>query len=332
MFFIFQYKNKFSLSDTPSFAVEKLNQKEERQINNTRTGTGTVGILRTLLRESGKDPSGKYCHSDHKSLWGKEHVFMPQMGNLLLTENTNTKDMPVTNVVPLDGKLISPCCLNSVDKDSLEANKTGTRNLESHDWSRVGVLADENSEQLHVKSSRKRLNSNRTSSHLYSRNISEGGAFGKNCLQGQTTEISVPQNKPLFTPPLCNSTGQTQISQTPVSLSRKRPRKSVPRKIDMHLEWQKSCSSSDGEGTSKVSESPNQDVSGSPSHERSSSESDKESSGGTKVLFKRTAGKRSCLFILLLWVNAKSCGITYSRISICDHLSKTKFSQRNSYS
>lgn len=307
MFFIFQYKNKFSLSGTPLFAVEKLSQKEERQSNNTRTGTGTVGILRTLLQESGKDPFGKYLHSDYKSLWGKEeHVFMPQMGNFLLTENTNTKDMPVTNVVPLDGKLISPCCLNSFDKYSLEANKTGTRNLESHDWSRVGVLADENSEQPHVNSSRKRLNSNSTSSLSYSRQISEGEAFAKDCLQGQTTEISVPQNKPLFTPPLCNSTGQTQISQTSVSLSRKRPRKSVPRKIDMHLEWQKSCSSSDGEGTSKVSESSNQDVSGSPSHERSSSESDKESSGGTKVLFKRTAGKRSCLFILLLRLNAKS--------------------------
>lgn len=302
MFFIFQYKNKFSLSGTPSFAVEKLSQKEERHINNTRTGTGTVGILTTLLRESGNDPFGKYCHSDHKSLWGKEHVFMPQMGNL----NTNTKDMPVTNVVPLDGKLISPCCLNSFDKYSLEANKTGTRNLESHDWSRVGVLANENSEQLHVNSSRKRLNSNFTSSLSYSGHISEGEAFGKDCLQGQTTEVSVPQNKPLFTPALCNSTGQTQISQTPVSLSRKRPRKSIPRKIDMHLEWQKSCSSSDGEGTSKVSESPNQDVSGSPSHERSCSESDKESSGGTKVLFKRTAGKGSCLFILLLWVKAKN--------------------------
>ena len=169
MFFIFQYKNKFSLSGTPSFAVEKLSQKEERHINNTRTGTGTVGILTTLLRESGKDPFGKYCHSDHKSLWGKEHVFMPQMGNL----NTNTKDMPVTNVVPLDGKLISPCCLNSFDKYSLEANKTGTRNLESHDWSRVGVLANENSERLHVNSSRKRLNSNFTSSLSYSGHISE---------------------------------------------------------------------------------------------------------------------------------------------------------------
>ena len=271
-------------------------------MNNTRTGTGTVGILTTLLRESGKDPFGKYCHSDHKSLWGKEHVCMPQMSNL----NTSTKDMPVTNVVPLDGKLISPCCLNSFDKYSLEANKTGTRNLESHDWSRVGVLANEDSEQLRVNSSRKRLNSNFTSSLSYSGHISEGEAFGKDCLQGQTTEVSVPQNKPLFTPALCNSTGQTQISQTPVSLSRKRPRKSIPRKIDMHLEWQKSCSSSDGEGTSKVSESPNQDVSGSPSHERSSSESDKESSGGTKVLFKRTAGKGSRLFILLLWVKAKS--------------------------
>lgn len=329
MFFIFQYKNKFSLSGTPPFAVEKLSQKEERHINNTRTGTGTVGILTTLLRESGKDPFGKYCHSDHKSLWGKEHVFMPQMGNL----NTNTKDMPVTNVVPLDGKLISPCCLNSFDKYSLEANKTGTRNLESHDWSRVGVLANENSEQLHVNSSRKRLNSNFTSSLSYSGHISEGEAFGKDCLQGQTTEVSVPQNKPLFTPALCNSTGQTQISQTPVSLSRKRPRKSIPRKIDMHLEWQKSCSSSDGEGTSKVSESPNQDVSGSPSHERSSSESDKESSGGTKVLFKRTAGKRSCLFILLLWVKAKNWAVSYSWTSMCEYLSKTKrFTQWNSYS
>ena len=231
---------------------------------------------------------------------------MPQMGNLLLTENPNTKDMPVANVVPLDGKLLSPCCLNSFDKYSLEANKTGTRNLESHDWSRVGVLADENSEQPHVNSSRKRLKSSRTSSLSYSGHISEGETFGKDCLQGQTTEISVPQNKPKFTPPLCNLTGQTQISETPVSLSRKRPRKSIPRKIDMHLEWQKSCSSSDGEGTSKVSESPKQDVSGSPSHERSSSESDKESSSGTKVLFKRTSGKRSCLFILLLRLNAKS--------------------------
>jgi len=304
MFFIFQYKNKFSLSGTPSFAVEKLSQKEERQSNNTRTGT--VRILRTLLQESGKDPFGKYLYSDHKSLWGKEHVFMPQMGNFLLTENTNTKDMPVTNVVPLDGKLVSPYCLNSIDQYVLEANKTGTRNLESHDWSRVGVLADENSEQPHVNSARKRLNSNSTSSLSYSRQISEGEAFEKDCSQGQTTEISVPQNKPLFTPLLCNSTGQTQISQTPDSLSRKRPRKSIPRKIDMHLERQKSCSSSDGEGTSKVSESPNQDVSGSPSHERSSSESDKESSGGTKVLFKRTSGKRSCLFILLLRLNVKS--------------------------
>ena len=300
MFFIFQYKNKFSLSDTPSFAVEKLSRKEERQINNRRTGTETVRILRTLWQESGKDPFAKYCHSDHKSLWGKDHVFMSQMGNLLLTENTNTKDIPVTNVLPLDGKLISPCCLNSIDKYPLEANKTGTRNLESHDWSRIGVLAAENSEQLHVNSSRKRLKLNRTSSLPYSRHISEGEVFGKDCLQGQTTEISVPQNKPKFTSPLCNSTEQTQISQMPVSNSRKRPRKSIPRKIDMRLEWQRACSSSDGEGTSKVSESPNEGVSGSPLHEGSSSESDKESSGSTKVLFKRTAGKSGCLFILLL--------------------------------
>ena len=297
-----QFENKFS--HLSSFGVEKLNQTEARQINAVTTCTGTTEIRRTLLQEHRRDASEELCPSHDKTFFGKELRNMSKICNLL-TEHTNGKNgfvnrsEAVTEVLPLDENLTSPSSLKSPDNHLFT-------------WSRIGVLADTSPKSEQLQSSHQHVQplTTNNNSRFYSENRSKTAAAGNNnCSQEQISDSSVLHKELNSNSRLSNSFDGSQISQTPHLSSRKRPRKSIPRKID--VEWQKSFSgsnSTDSEGTfsadEKTSESPSQSESTSvrSSPKRCSPRSDEESSSiGTKVLFKKTAGKQ-WLFLRMFWL------------------------------
>ena len=280
-FLCHQFGNNFTHS---SFGLEKPSQSDFQESNTVRSSSHADGLLRTLLQEDSNKPASgdEECRTIlNNTFCGKEMGNISQIGsNLFLMKNTNKKDNyhktseAVEEGVPVDSKLASTCGFKSGGYNLSEANMSATRNLEKLDWSTVGVVADENN---HMNASHTNHSSHKV----------------------PTSNSNFPNS-----PDQC-STGDVQSPNTVHVKPRKRPRKSTPRKIDPV--WQNSCCgshSTDSEGTSSPdkipskstrklvisSESPSNCVPVSSFCYRFSPRSDEESSGGTKVLFKRTAG------------------------------------------
>lgn len=276
-----QFANRVTHS---SFGLEKPSQSDFQESNTVKTSSVANSPLRTLLQEDGNKPASddKECHAMHNNtFWGKELGNMSQIrSSLFLMKNTNNKvnyhktSEAVEDSWPVDCKLTSPCGFKSPGYNLSEANMSTNRNLEIFDWSTVGVMAD-------------------TNNHLNSSDTSDS-----------THKVPTSDSKFLNSPEQCK-TGDLQSPKTLHVKPRKRPRKSTPRKIDPV--WQNSCSvshSTDSEGTASADEvpsesprklvisreSPNDCVPVSSFRYRFSPRSDEESSSGTKVLFKRTAG------------------------------------------
>ena len=271
---------------------------EKHGYNTVTTSSNTNGLLRTLLQED--TSGGRECYPSHnKTFWGKELAIMSRC-NLLLMDQTDNKIKAVTEALPFVEKLTSPHSFDLPDTIVSEANKSGNGNLEIFDWSSVGLVADKRD---HLNSSIQQVqpNTNNSSQLICSGNNSNTMASaGSEYLQEQAIKSSSSHEPPNLASYLPNV--PEQCSGTGIQMShirpRKRPRKSTPRKID--IEWKNSCTgshSTDSEetlsGEDIPSESENQCVPVSAgSHCRLSPRSDEESFfSGTKVLFKKTAGK-----------------------------------------
>ena len=320
-FLLSQFGNKVAHSS--NFGLEILSQGDFQEDNAVTTSSDTSGILRPLLQKcSTKPPAGdrEGCPSHNKTFWGEEMGNLSQMPNLLLMEHTNNKvNIPkhsetVTEALPVDNRLTSPG-FNFSKTDKSEKGR-----LEVLDWSSVGVVKNKND---HMKSSPQRVRcGSNSSSQLCSGSSSKAvEVAGSECLQDQSIESSnghMPQTSDAH---LCNLPEQCPVSdkqmpQTPLIRPRKRSRKSTPRKVDVNRKNPCSGShSTDSEATlsadDKPSESPDESAPVASSHSRFSPRSDEESScGGTKVLFKRTAGKRCALIVIT------SCKFKENKIQI----------------
>ena len=281
-----QFANRVTHS---SFGLEKPSQSDFQESNAVKASSVANSLLKTLLQEDSNKPASddKECHTVHNNTFcGKELGNMSQIrSNLFLMKNTNNKvnyhktSEAFEDRLPVDCKLTSPCGFNLPGYNLSEANMSANRNLEIFDWSTVGVVADANN-------------------HRDSSDTSDS-----------THKVPTSDSNFLNSPEQCKR-GDLQSPNTLHVKPRKRPRKSTPRKVDPV--WQNSCSgshSTDSEGTASADEvpsesprklaicheSPNDSVPVSSFRYRFSPRSDEESSGGTKVLFKRTAG--NVLFI-----------------------------------
>lgn len=272
------------------------------------------------------------CNSSHdRTLQEKEPESTLQIRGLLLTGHkkgeSSEADMEAFSVAE---KMSLPCDFNAQSIAFPEASKSGSGSLENLDWFNIGVLA-ENSDQQDSHQQHVQLKTDKNSQLCSEKDLT--ASAGSDYLQGQATEsskfdeVSNTSTKGLKVSAgntvrdldagdlgnsryekACNATcktfdesslemslegGDTQKQKNDCVLPRKRPRKSVPRKIDIEKEKSRSgFFTSDSEATLTADELTSELSSKqcTPAVSPNSSGSDSESSRSTKVIFKRTAG------------------------------------------
>lgn len=280
--------------------MENGSQSDSHKYNSVSTSSGARGVLRTLLEESSVKPTtgDEECQLYIRdTLWGKD------LRSGFLMENTYNKvqclntSEAVPETLPGDNRLRSHQGPKSPGDNLSDTHISANMNLEISDWSTFGVVAD---------SQRNHLNSSLANKPLVA--ASEG-----EYLQKEPTEIRNSLEKaPTSVSHFCNPPeqcfeGNSQSHNVMDVRPRKRPRKSIPRKIDR--EWRKACAAShstDSEETASADEVPSLSpdecitpcespvkcvpVSSARCQHISSPRSAEGDSSGTKVLFKRSAG------------------------------------------
>ncbi|XP_078381417.1 uncharacterized protein LOC144664178 [Oculina patagonica] len=304
-----------------SFSLEQLNQRDSQHQNTIVTKPVTDRVSKKtsppcnrLLKEHNcySDPAMECCPSHDKNCQEKEPERMSQLCGLLLSGH------------------VIPHGLNAQSINFSEASKSRSGNLESLHWSNIGVLAEKNPDKLNLYHHVQHETDKRSPLYL-DKDLT--AATGSNCQKVQATKgfnYDSVQNSPLKTMKelvggtfvgrfdvaedikryqeassgSSETTGKSSLDQetrlqegdkqkTDFIIPRKRPRKSIPRKVDIAREnLYASFHSTDSEETLSADEvnselSPNEST---PVVSPKSSGSGSKSPRGTKVIFKRTAG------------------------------------------
>ena len=221
----------------------------------------------------------------------------------------------VTEVFPVAGKVSFPYEVNTQSVSFCEDSNTRNGSLECLDWFSVGVLAEKSPDKLNLQlCSGKGLTAG---NNTREGQITEGFNYEsvlnptiktmKNAAGGKFESLDIDEDKKRFQE-TASDTGKTagksslemflegtdiQKQKVDCLIPRKRPRKSLPRKIDIKNEQFGSGShSTDSEETLSADEIASELSSnkGTPVVSPKSSSSDSISPRGTKVIFRRTAG------------------------------------------
>lgn len=309
-----------------SFGLEQLCQRDspyQNTLDTTRELETTSSPGNKTVKKRSSKPVMELSSSRDRTFQEKEPECMLQTRELLLTENVNKKEDylkssdAVTEVFPVAEKLSLPYEFNTKSVMFSEDNNTRNESLETLDWFSVGFLAEKSSDELNLQlCSGKGLTAERNSlggqttegfnyesrpnSSIKALKVTAGGKFGgldidedkKRC-QETSSDTCTCKTSGKSSLEMCMEGVDNQKQKTNCLIPRKRPRKSIPRKID--IERENFCSgshSTDSEETLSADEisselSPNKCT---PVVSPNCSRSDSISPRGTKVIFKRTAG------------------------------------------
>lgn len=269
-----------------------------------------------MMKEHSCYPAMELSSSQDKNFQEKEPASISQIQALLLTGHDDKKkdyhksSKVVTEVFPVAEKLSLPCGLNAKSISFPEISKR-SGNLESLHWSNIGVLTEKSPGNLNkyklaqIEKDKVQENEDFNCHHVQKsffetlkepvRGICFGGVeMAKEKKQCQQAS-SVPDktiNKPSLEIRLKG--GGKEKQKTDYIIPRKRPRKSIPRKVDIQREnLHSSFHSTDSEETLSADEITSDLLNNECSTATvspSSSGSGSKSPRGTKVILKRTAG------------------------------------------
>lgn len=220
-----------------------------------------------------------------------------------------------TEVCSVAKKLSLPCEINTQTVTFSEDSNTRNGSLEYLDWFSIGVLAEKSPDELNLQlCSGKGLTAGENNregqiiescsyesmpnSSTKTLKVAASGKFAsidtdEDKKRGQETCSNIGKTAGKSSLEMCLAGTDNQKQKIDCLIPRKRPRKSIPRKIDIKSEDFGSCShSTDTEETLSADETTSELSSNkcTPVVSPKSSRSDSISPRGTKVIFKRTAG------------------------------------------
>jgi len=220
-----------------------------------------------------------------------------------------------TEVCSVAEKLSLPCEINTQTVTFSEDSNTRNGSLEYLDWFSIGVLAEKSPDELNLQPcSGKGLTAGKNNregqiiescsyesmpkSSTKTLKVAASGKFAsidtdEDKKRGQETCSNIGKTAGKSSLEMCLAGTDNQKQKIDCLIPRKRPRKSIPRKIDIKSEHFGSCShSTDSEETLSADETTSELSSNkcTPVVSPKSSRSDSISPRGTKVIFKRTAG------------------------------------------
>lgn len=282
------------------------------------------------MKEYSCDPAMELSSSQDKNFQEKEPASISQIQALLLTGHVDKKEdydkssKVVTEVFPVAEKLSLHHGLNAKSLTFPEISKRRIGNLESFHWSNIGVLTEKSPDKLntyqHAQIEKDKVQETEgfnchSVQNSFFKTLKEpvrGKCFGgldmteekKLCQQASGDPGKTIGKSSLE---MCLKGGDKEEQKTDYIIPRKRPRKSIPRKVDIQREnLHSSIHSTDSEETLSADEITSDLLNYECSTavvSPSSSGSGSKSPRGTKVIFKRTAGnfekeKKVHMFVL----------------------------------
>ena len=295
--------------------MEQLTQRHSQNIN-------TLPVIPDAVTTRELEKASSPCNSTVKERGSKpamnlgssrERIFQEkELGCWHMNKNVDylkTSDA-VTEVFSVAEKLSHPCEMNTQSVMFSEDGNTKNGTLECLDWFSIGVLADKSSDELNLQPcSGKGLTAGKNNNEGQITKGFNYESMPSSCIKtlkvaacGKFGSLDINEDKPRCQE-TSSDTGKTagvpsqekrkegidnQKQTRDCLIPRKRPRKSIPRKLDIKSEhFCSGCHSTDYEETRSAGLSPNKCT---PVVSPNSSGSDSISPRGTKVIFRRTAG------------------------------------------